>query len=45
MTKFIEQQYPEYTKEYYKIINENDENYYSELINKYSDNNRVKILF
>ena len=45
MTRFIEQNYPEYTEEYNQIIHENDESYFEELSREYADDSRVKILF
>jgi DNA repair photolyase len=45
MMKFISQNYPEYIEKYKKIINENDENYYNDLIEKYGNNERIRILF
>ena len=45
MSDFIEQQYPELKEKYYKIIYEGDEDYFAELVNKYSNDNRVEILF
>jgi len=45
MADFIERQYPNFMEKYNKIINEKDEDYFNELVSKYSDNDRIKILF
>lgn len=45
MKQFISSQYPDYIKHYDEIINNNDESYYDVLVSKYSDNNRIRILF
>ena len=45
MMRFIKRDFPEYTKQYDEIINGNDELYYTELIDKYADDSRIKILF
>ena len=45
MQEFIKQHYLKYEEIYDKIINENDESYYDELISKYANNNRIKVLF
>lgn len=45
MMKFIRRYYPEYIKQYNKIIHENDEQYFDELIDEYTNNSRVKVIF
>ena len=45
MTDFIERYYPSLKGKYHKIINEKDESYFNEIISKYSNNDRIKILF
>ena len=45
MSEFIEKQYPNLKEKYNEIIYENDENYFIELVEKYSNDSIVKILF
>ncbi|MCL1808052.1 MAG: hypothetical protein FWG31_10175 [Oscillospiraceae bacterium] len=45
MEEFIKRQYPGYAELYHAVLHENDERYFDELIGRYADNSRVKILF
>jgi len=45
MRRFIARQYPEYAKQYDEIIDANNEAYYDALIDRYTGDSRVKILF
>ena len=44
MMSFVKHKYPEYTKKYNEVIN-GDEIYYAKLVDRFADNERIKVIF